>query len=44
MHKKFQYENVMGTDYLENLGLYGRIILKWNLEKQVENWAQVILE
>jgi hypothetical protein len=34
MYIKFWLENFKGRDHLENLGVDGRTILKWNLEKQ----------
>jgi hypothetical protein len=30
---KFRSENLQGKDYLENLGVHGRIIIKWIFEK-----------
>ena len=29
MRSKFYFENVKGRDHLRNLGVIGRIILKW---------------
>jgi hypothetical protein len=34
MHKKSYMENLKGRNYLENLGTYGRIVLKWSILKQ----------
>jgi hypothetical protein len=33
MHKKFLSENLKERDYSENLGVDGKIILEWILEK-----------
>jgi hypothetical protein len=34
MYTRFWLENVLGRDNLDYVGLHGRIILKWNLNKQ----------
>jgi hypothetical protein len=33
MDTKFQSENLKGRDHLEDLGVYGKIILEWILGK-----------
>jgi hypothetical protein len=35
IHTKFWAENLKGGDCFEHLGIDGKIILKWILEKQV---------
>jgi hypothetical protein len=32
MHRIFWSENLMGGNYMENIGIYGGIILKWILK------------
>jgi hypothetical protein len=34
MYTKFWSENLKGRDYMEDLGVYGKIILEWILGKQ----------
>jgi hypothetical protein len=36
MHTKLRSENLKGRDHEEDLGVDGRLILEWILEKQ--NW------
>jgi hypothetical protein len=33
VHLKFELENLKGRDHLKDLGIDGRIILKWILKK-----------
>jgi hypothetical protein len=33
MHTIFWLENLKGTDHLEHLGVYGKIILEWIIGK-----------
>jgi len=34
MYTKFWLENLKGSDHLEDVGINGRVVLEWNLEKQ----------
>jgi hypothetical protein len=34
MHKRFWQENLKGRDHSEDIDVDGKIISKWNLEKQ----------
>jgi hypothetical protein len=36
MHRGFWYENLKERDHLEDLILYGRVMLKWLLKKKNE--------
>jgi hypothetical protein len=43
VHARFCWENLMGRDCLEVLGIDGRIILKWNLKKSFGSAFAVLM-
>jgi hypothetical protein len=43
MHTKFLLENLKGRDHSKDLGVDGKILLEWNLEKECGNlWTEFI--
>jgi hypothetical protein len=43
MHTTFQLENVKESDCFEDLGIHGRILLKWILKKRgARAWTEFI--